>query len=250
MSGWGLAVVSVVCGAGALWVFRRVADLAAVRGVRRQMAAHLLEFRLYGNEPRLIWRAQGELLVDNLRLLALLLRQVLILALPMAWLMIQLDTVYGLRPLAVGEAAVVTAQMAGPLAEGDGIYKMEAPAGIAVETAAVRDFADRQVSWRIRPERAVEGALRLGLDGQAVEKSIAAGSSSLLLSPRREGTLLAFLLHPEEAKLAAGGVRWVEINYPPADVRLAGIEMPWLAWFLAISLVSAAVSNHWMREPS
>ena len=40
----------------------------ASRHDRQRIHAHLLEFRLFFDEPRLIWQAQMDLLRDNLRL--------------------------------------------------------------------------------------------------------------------------------------------------------------------------------------
>src|ERR1700730_16333571 len=113
MVGLSLAAVSVASGLFALWIFRHTTDLAAVRSAIKRVHAHLLEFRLFYDEPRLIWRAQKSILRENLRFLLLMLRPVLILTLPMAWLLIQLEAVYGYAPLAVGEASVITAQMTG-----------------------------------------------------------------------------------------------------------------------------------------
>ena len=55
---FSLAAVSVAFGLIALWIFRPAADLAEVRSTIKRVHAHLLEFRLFYDEPRLIWRAQ------------------------------------------------------------------------------------------------------------------------------------------------------------------------------------------------
>ena len=91
----GLGAASVAGGLLAAWVFQRAVDMAALRLTLRQIHARLLEFRLFFDEPRLIWRAQKALVGANLRVCALLLWPALILALPMAWLMMQLDAAYG-----------------------------------------------------------------------------------------------------------------------------------------------------------
>ena len=60
MMDWALAIVSLACGAAVVWVFRRTSDGAAVRNAVRQIVAHLLEFRLFFDEPALIRRRQAE----------------------------------------------------------------------------------------------------------------------------------------------------------------------------------------------
>jgi hypothetical protein len=195
---------------------------AAVRAAGKRLQADLLEMRLYSSEPALMWAAQKALVRDNLRWLALMLRPALILALPLAWLCVQLNSIYGHSPLAVGAAAVVTVQLEHALEPVDAAANLQAPPEIAVESPPVRVFAERQISWRIRALRPVRGELRLVLRGRAIEKTIAAGEPHALLSLRRERSLWGFLLHPEESRLPAGDAAWVEVDYPPR---------PWLAWF-------------------
>jgi hypothetical protein len=213
-------MASAVCGVAMLWVLRRTADLTRLRIIRKRLQAHLLEFRLYYDEPSLIWRAQKALIADNLRLLLLLLRPALILALPMAWLLAKLDLVYGYAPLPVGASAIVTAQLNRPLTSDDANATLQAPPAIQVETAAVQIPRERQLSWRIRPVGAVIGALRVRVGGDTVEKTIAVGDRPLLL--RRRGG-------------QAGAVAWIEISYPDNEFRLLGWRLPWVAWFFLLS---------------
>src|ERR1035438_5532605 len=94
MTGWRLIALGALCGAVMLWVFRRATDLEALRVAGKRMLAHLTEFRLFFDEPWLIWRAQKALIAANLRLLALVLPPALILALPSVWLFAGLDSIY------------------------------------------------------------------------------------------------------------------------------------------------------------
>ncbi len=239
----GLAAAGVVCGLLTAWVFRRTADLPALRSTVRQIHARFFEFRLFFDEPRLIWGTQKALLSANLRLCALLLRPVLILALPMAWLMMQLDSVYGAAPLRVGEPALVTVQLETGLRSEDARSVLRAPAGIAVETPPVRVVSQREIVWRIRPLRPVTGRLRVTLRGVTLAKTVAAGSRSAFLLRRRERPLFAFLMHPEEPRLPAGAAVWLEVDYPePAR--------GWIVWFLGISTSAALLFALWPGKPT
>jgi hypothetical protein len=175
-------------------------DRAAVRAAGKRLQARVLEMRLYSSEPALMWAAQKALLRDNLRWLALMLPPTLVLTLPLAWLFVQVDSIYGRAPLAVGGTAVVTVKLERALEPADAAATLQAPPGIAVESPPVRVFAERQISWRIRALRPVRGNLRLVLRGRAIEKSIAAGERPLL--------------HPKESRMPAGDVAWVRVDYP------------------------------------
>ena len=154
---WSLGLVSVFAGVAMVYVFRRWSDQDALRGTANRMLAHLMEFRLFIDEPTLVMRAQRELLVENWRLLRLLARPSLILILPSFVLLAQLDACYGRAPLRIGHPAVVTVQVKDlGTAEVAGIL-LKAPAAIRVETRAVRVPRLNQISWRIRPIASASG---------------------------------------------------------------------------------------------
>src|SRR5579864_8298615 len=132
-----LVMASIVAGVLTAYVIRHTGNASALRTVRKRIHAHFLEFRLFFDEPGLIWEAQIALLCDNARLLWLLLPPMAILAFPMAWLVMQLDNVYGRRPLHAGESAVVTAQLTRPISASDR-FDLQGNGGIAVETPPVR----------------------------------------------------------------------------------------------------------------
>jgi hypothetical protein len=244
MIGLSLVVVSVSFGFFSLCVFKHTADLAAIRSTIKRVHAHLLEFRLFYDEPRLIWRAQKSILRENLRFFLLMLRPGIILTLPMAWLLVQLEAVYGYAPLTIGQTSVITAQVSGQFMPEDFAATLQMPPGFSLQTAPVRSMADRQISWRVRPLRSAGGSLRLGFRGAAIDKTIAAGTRPIFLVRARVRSLLQFLLRPEEGRLPAGGIDWVEVDYPKTDVVIAGIALPWMVWFVLLSL-GALVFARW-----
>jgi hypothetical protein len=234
MIGWSLTGFSVGWGLLAFAVFRRFTDRAALRIVRKRLYAHLLEIRLYSEEPALVWKAQKALLVDNVRFLMLTAKPILIMAVPFAFLYSPVDSIYGWRPIEVGHSAVVTLQMSREPVANDASYILQSPPGIAVETPPVRSFAEHQVSWRIRALTPVSGNLRVALPGQPdVSRSVAAGDRTL-----------SFIRHRESSP---DGV-WMEVAYPRANVDIIGLSLPWLAWFLILSTASAALFTLW-QEP-
>ena len=115
---------------------------------------------------------------------------------------------------------------------------LQAPAGIAVETPAVRSFADRQLTWRIRPSHALSGNLRILLPGETLEKTIQAGDGPSYLSDRRVRSAWDLLWHPAEKRLPPGPVDWIQIAYPPSALRWGWIELPWIVWLFLFSLLS------------
>jgi hypothetical protein len=225
-----LVPISVLAGIGILLAFRYASDRSAVRRAKGIAQAHLLEFRLFMDEPLLILRAQRDLIVANLRFMKLMLRPFLWMLLPMGLLLAVLEAFYGHAPLRVGDPAIVTAQVRKVAT----ILTLQAPAGIVVETPPVRVVAEHQVSWRIRPERAMTADMRILLDGQVYAKRISAGNGIQFLSVRR-GSPSSVFLYPTEPPLSDNDIQWIEIRYPRATI----LRFHWLIWFFAISAVAA-----------
>jgi hypothetical protein len=127
--------LAILTGIVAALVMRLTTRRARLRASIQQIQADLLEFRLYFDEPALIWQAQLNLVRDNLRLCVQFVPAILILVLPMLWLLPRN------RPLRPGEAAVVTAT---------GNFALQPQPGIQIETPPIRIPHENQVSWRIR----------------------------------------------------------------------------------------------------
>ncbi len=239
LSAWrvmpALAAVSVVFGLAVLWVFRRVSDQQRIRETKRRIKAHLYELRLFADEPALMWKSQAGLLKANARYLALGLKPALVIAVPAFLLFVQLDAYYGRAPLAVGDAAIVTAHWSRPLDFAAPAPVLQAPDGIVVETEAVRIPSAREMSWRIRPVRETSGLLRVLVPGGAVEKRIEAGDGPRYTSRRRVRSWTALIAEPTESRLPGSGIDWIEIEYPAATVPWMGLRFSWLVWVLVFS---------------
>ncbi len=225
-----LVPVSILSGIGILLVFRHASDQAAVRRAKSVAQAHLLEFRLFMDEPRLILRAQRDLIVANARFLKLMLRPVVVLALPMGLLLAVMEAFYGHAPLRVGQSAIVTAQ----LKDAAALLALKASPDVAIETPPVRVRADRQVSWRIKPLRATTAELEIVHDGRTFRKSVSAGTGVQFLSERR-GSLASLFFRPTEPPLSGSEIEWIEVLYPDAVV----LHLHWLIWFFGISGITA-----------
>lgn len=148
-----LVLAGIASGLLTAVVFRLTTNTAALRGTLRQIQAHFFEFRLFFDEPRLIWRAQKDLLRANLRALSIVSPSILILSLPMTWVILQLEK----APLKIGEPTVVTVQLAHPADE----VTLEAPPGIVIDMPPVHITADHQIAWRIRLLKPIAGRPQL-----------------------------------------------------------------------------------------
>lgn len=232
----GLSLASVLIGAGMLWVVGKTSNQQAIERAKKRMQAHLLEMRLYRDEPGLLVRAQGCLLLQNARYLRHMLRPALFLVVPMVVLYGHFDAVYGRRPLRVGESALITADTELRGHE----LSLTGSGAFEVDSVSVTALAVRQVSWRIRAVAAGEGVLTLKTPEGSIEKTAVAGEGQPYLSAsRRTSWWERLLLAPGESGYAADAVAAVGIDYPPRAIGVAGWETHWVVWFLAISILAA-----------
>jgi hypothetical protein len=237
----GLIVISSLAGVAMLWTVGKTSNQDQIRSVKRRVFAHILELRVFRDEPRVMWRAQKSLFAANMRYIGLMLLPVLWMGLPFAVLLVHVDAFYGRSPLPVGRESIVTVAMRSPLDAQAPEPMLAAPPGVAVETPAVRVMSAREVSWRIRPLRPVSGELRLTLGAETIAKRIEAGSPPGFVPGRRVSSVFEAIWHPDEARIQSRSVEWVDVRYPEARVKLFGIRAHWLIWFVVFSMALALV---------
>lgn len=211
---WTLIPAGLLYGIIAALVFHRCTDREAIHGTTNRMIAHVLEFRLFLDSPRLIFRAQRDLVRENLHLLRLIALPCLAMAALFTLIFPALDAMYGHAPLRPGERSVVTVQLdPGPPAS----PALEPPNGIRVETPGMYILHDRQISWRIRPLGNVSANMTLLYNGRTLTRRIAAGAGLVY------GWQFPFT-RPA-----------IDIRYPSKTILGAN----WLVWFFLLSATAA-----------
>lgn len=244
---FSLALISLVAGVAMLLLFRAVSRPDAIRAAKRRMQARLLELRLFGDEPSLVWRAQVGLLTANLKYLSVMLVPILLIAVPMTLAFPHLDAIYGRAPLPVGASTVLTVRLHDAFGAALPQAQIVAPPGLSVATPAVRVPAEREISWELRAEGPVSQPVRIELGNAAVTKMVRAESRGLYLAEAAEASPLAWLLDPGERLVSAPGVDSVRVTYRAERYSLGGFEWPWEAWFVIVSMVAAVAGKMYWR---
>jgi hypothetical protein len=227
---WGLTAIAIATGAVLAWVWKRFTDAERLALEKRQARAQLYAMRLYADDPALILRAQAKLLLWTARYLKGMLLPAAVAIVPMAVLFVQLDSVYGHRPLGPGESAIVTARFGG----GGDLRTPDATLegrGVAVESAAVRIAGRGEVCWRVRALTPASGSVRLRVGGITATKEIQCGRWGRGWDAFRNG-------RPP-----------IDIACPAATVDVLGYEVEWAVWFLPVSLLATLALGR-LRAPS
>jgi len=238
-----LTVLGILTGIAILPVFGRFSNTEGLALAKRKIRAALYEFRLFGDDPRLVFRAQGQLLRWNARYIGLVLSPAAVVILPIIALTMFMDTVYGHRPLRVGEDTLVTAGVADNVDLNTISPKLRGN-NIAVETPSVRLPNQHQVVWEVRATASGRYNLSLSLPAgtatdNAAQKTVNVGAGLHILSDRRVSSIWEWLIYPGETLLPQNSAfRWIEIQYPAAEVNLLGFGIPWIVWFILVSWIT------------
>lgn len=233
----GLAVVSLAAAVLVLLVVKRTSDQAALAAVKRRILAGFFEMRLFADDPRALLATQWELLRHNLVYLRLSLVPMLWLIPPFFLIVAQLQFHYGYRGLRPGEKALVTATVEG----GGGArpaLRLEAPAGVRVETPGVWAPARKEMTWRVAVLAAGQYVVTIESGGTRIAKTLDTSPLSVRRSPeRRRPGVVNQLLYPAEDPLPAGvPLRAIAVTCPEASIRGLGVSLHWMVWFFALSM--------------
>ena len=231
-------VLSLALSLVVLVVFRYTSNQKAIARAKDRVFAHLMELRLFPDDPRTTLKSLGQLMIWNTRYVLASMRPALLLALPVSLLFVHLQRYYEWRPLRPGETTTVTMKLVEGL-EIEAFAPTLVAHGVAVETAPVRVSADNAVSWRVRALDSGVHTLDLRLGDTVVSKTITVAENTEAVTPRRMRGWWAALWHPGEPAIAQGSVEWIEVDYPAAaSLNLWGMHTHWLVFVLLLSFLA------------
>ena len=244
-----LLVLSAALGLLLLLVFRLTSNQAAIGSLRRRMAAHLLEFRLFQHSLGIQWSSLSRMLLANLIYLKVAARPLLLMLVPLGLVLIQLNQWYGYHPLKPDETAVVALKLAG---EGLDISRVRLETGDGLELVGrpLRIPHAGEVNWSIRPQRQGTHRLTFLFESRQVQKEIVASSQGLArvsaVTPARD--FWDVLQHPGEPPLPPDSfAERISVDYPARRIDLLGWETHWVVFLLIVSTLTALAFKRLLR---
>jgi hypothetical protein len=144
----------------AIVVFEKCSNNRLKAAATSQLWANLFAMRLFGDEPRIVMQSLWGVCAANIRLLASAVLPILILA-PVFYFIYQH---FSTAPLSVGVPRVLTVKVLNM----DHV-RLETPDWIRVDSPPVHIFADKEISWRIRPLRIGKGTMKVFAGSQVIE---------------------------------------------------------------------------------
>ncbi|MBI4338885.1 MAG: hypothetical protein HY680_02920 [Chloroflexi bacterium] len=236
----GLAAVSLGAGVLMVVIFRYASNQRGIRAAKEKIKAHLLEIRLFKDDPVLIMRAQKQVCMASLVYMRYALVPFTVLVVPLLILLLQLNLYFGYRPLRPGESAIVAVKVPEQVPWSDVTVQLDAPQGMAIETPALRMEEEREVDWRLKATQEGRFQLTVKLADREFQKEVRVGDRLARVTPSRRGAqLLAMGFAQGEPVLPSGApVEAIEVRYPPRSIGVLGWQVHWFVVFLVLSLAS------------
>jgi hypothetical protein len=148
-----LSAIAVIYGLMAALAFRLLTN-PRLRDATNQLTAHILEFRLFIDEPALIWKAQREAFRANFAILRQIALPTILMAILFAAVWQPMQSRFGHAPLALGQTTVMTAHT----------DPVPCFSGLLIESPGVHIPATGETVWRVRLVRPLKAALPPGVE--------------------------------------------------------------------------------------
>jgi len=252
-----LTVLSLLTAVGVLIVYKKTSDQSRIDYVKRRIEAYFYEIRLFNDDLRAILRAQGGILRYNGAYVALNLVPLLVMIVPFALIMAQLQAHYGWTGLRADEPVLVKATLAEDWEQGGAIQSVDGkpqltlnvPSNMSVETRSVWIPSNRELAWRLVPSEG--GEYEIGLSGAsdalASKQLFVADVDGKRAPVRHQPDFLNQLLYPGEAPLPTESpVRSIEVAYPERVLDLFGYSLhavagipAWMIIYFVLSMIFA-----------
>lgn len=245
LPGWlSATVIAVVTGLAMLLAFKYTSNQTAIRRTRDRIKANLLALSLFKDDVRVGLRCQAALLLGAVRLIALSLVPMLVMLVPMCLILGQLGLWYQARPLAIGEDAVVTVQLAQSKDKTLPEVHLENSQAVTPTIGPVRVPSKHMVCWTVAAAEPGFHELSFDVGGRTVTKQIAIGDGLMPTSIKRPAwSLTDVLLNPREHPFAADSpVQSIEIDFPQRSSWTAGTDS-WLIYWFIVSLAAAFMAR-------
>jgi hypothetical protein len=219
----------------ALLIYKLASNQQGITRSKDLIKGHLLELLLFRDDLRVILGAQGRALWQCLVYLRHALLPLAILIVPVALLLVQIETRYANRALLAGESALVSIVLAGDrvptsFSPGPGLTGGQ---GLDIESPALRLDAERRLVWRVRAVEPGKHRVMVRLDGMDVSRQIAVGppETGRVVKSIYRNVDLRTLGSPGEAALAEDSpAESIYVGYPERSRMFAGLS--YVTWAL------------------
>jgi len=241
MNPWvGMVIVSFLTGLLMLVIFRYTSNQAGIKKVKNKIKAHLLELRLYKDSLGLSMKAQGNILLANLKYITHSFKPLLVMIVPVILILIQMNFWFGYESLKPGEQTLLKIKLEEGYNPLQTDLALEPAPEIVIETPPLRIEEYSEINWRISSQKSGIHHVDVVVAGKKISKTIATDTKPLSkLSPiKHRKKFVDELFYPVEAPIAKDfPVKSIEVLYPAKRLNFLGFDIHWLIAYFALSII-------------
>lgn len=211
-------LLAFLAGLLVLIAYRFCSSREAFDQARGLLKCHLLELRLFQDDPVLAARAVLAVLRADLAYLRLHAKPLAVLILPISLILLEGQARLDRRPFLTGESVLLQTFWPNSLsARSDGIPQLVVPPGLSVQSHPLRIPELKEIDWRLRAERA--GLYRVIVRGSGMEGFVDVSVSDT-------GAALAGLAARGPMDRGSSDTPLVWVEHPKSHMDLIGLHLP------------------------
>ena len=244
-------LISAISAVIFLVVFKKTSNQEKIRQFKNIIFAHILEIRLYKNQPSLTFKIIFNIFLKNLIYLRYTLFPILIIIPFVLIISIQLNNRYGYLPIKKGDTFIIHValdkHLASTIAKNPEKIQCDASKGILIETPPIIIESDSSIYWRakvIDPEKDQQYC-RIMIDGTdyTLKKKILTHLSKQRFSPERKKYNIEglFIDYSEDFISETSPFEALSINYHRAAYPFLFWNMDPIVLYFVLTLILGLV---------
>ncbi len=239
---FGMIFISLLTSLLMLLVFRFTSNQKGIKKVKNRIKAHLLELRLYKDYMGISLKAQGNILINNLKYIGHSARPLLVMIIPLVLILIQLNVWFGYQSFKPGQEFLLKVELKEELPLFNTDISILPSKHYKVETPPLRIMEESEINWRIQAQDSGNHPIFLLVNDNKYKKNLSVSQNSLSkISPiKTKKNFWEELFNPAERPIDKNSpVKSIEIEYPPKRMNLFGLPLHWLIVYFALSIIFA-----------
>ncbi len=238
---WSLTLFSLLIAILMLLILRYTSNQKKIKETKSKIRAYIYELTLFKDELGIVLSAQKNVLIQNLKYMKYALKPMIFMIIPLGLFLIQLDSLYGHKPLVPNESTIVSLKLSDNTKMPENI-SVKSDGGLTVETPPLKMGQDRHVDWRIRADKIGEHDLTFKVENQEYQKKVVVGNQGIMRITPTVSTPNFWnnLLYPGGKLLAKGGaVEEINVDYKRNSIDVYKWKLDWLVVIFGLSIVFA-----------
>lgn len=238
---WSLALFSLLLAILMLIIFRYTSNQAKIRETKNIIRAYIYELRLFKDELGIVLSAQKNIFIQNLKYMKYALKPMIFMIIPLGLFLVQLDSLYGYKPLAANESTIVSVKLNQNSKIPETIF-VKSDGGLSIETPPLKIIQDKQIDWRIRANELGQHDLIFNVGDEQYKKNVFVGEQGItrVIPTVSAPNFWNNLLYPAGEALAKEGlVKEIHVDYERNSINVYKWQLDWIVIIFVLSIIFA-----------